>query len=392
MSTRRLRCVVLVFARQRQASGTAALAAVLLFSISWLSASAEPVEFPLLPALKSERAVDGLLLEVARNGDRLVVTGEQGHILFSDDGGQSWAQAEVPISLAVTSVAFAGDGTAWATAHDGFLLQSTDGGASWTVGLSGSDVAGLSVGAIEAQIASLEEELETASDDIVEDLEWALDEATFALDEAMLAVDEGMTTPLLKVWFDGDLGFALGAYNVFLSTRDGGATWVAYSNRLENPEKYHLYGIARSSAGTLVVVGEAGTMLRSLDGGDSWERIDNPYPGSFFGAVAAADGSVLVFGLRGNVFRSSDEGASWSAVRTGDGRTLMGGVATDDGTVVLVGAAGAVLRSNDSGESFRVVPTEGNRVYSDVLVSDDGSILLVGFGGISVLTAESGND
>ena len=42
-------------------------------------------------------------------------------------------------------------------------------------------------------------------------LQWALDEASYALEEAMLAVDEGMTTPLLKVWFDGDLGYALGA-------------------------------------------------------------------------------------------------------------------------------------------------------------------------------------
>ena len=182
MSTRRLPCVVQVFAKRRHTSGTAALAAVLLFSCGWFGASAEPVEFPLLPALKSERAVNGLLLEVARNGDGLVVVGEQGHILFSDDGGQSWAQADVPISLAITSVAFADDGSAWATAHDGFLLQSTDSGTTWNIKLSGSDVAGLSVGAIEAQITSLQEKLETASDDTVEDLEWALDEATFALD------------------------------------------------------------------------------------------------------------------------------------------------------------------------------------------------------------------
>lgn len=392
MSTRRLHCVVRVFARHRHTTGTAALAAVLLFSCGWLGASAEPVDFPLLPALKSERAINGLLLEVARNDERVLVAGEQGHILWSDDGGTNWTQADVPVSLAITSVTFSGNGNAWATAHDGFLLQSTDNGATWTVKLSGNDVAGLSVGAMEAQVAELQAALEVASDDSYEDLEWALDEAAFALDEALLAVDEGMTTPLLKVWFDGDLGYALGAYNVFLRTIDGGATWVAHGNRLDNPDKYHLYGIARSTAGTLLVVGEAGTMLRSLDGGDSWERINTPYPGSFFGAVAASDGSLLAFGLRGNIYRSTDEGISWTAVATGDGRTLMGGTASDDGTVLLVGAAGAVLQSRNSGETFSVVPTEGNRVYSDALLSDDGNILLVGFGGVSVLKAESGDD
>ena len=345
----------------------------------------------LLPALQSERAIDGLLLEVASNGDRLVVVGEQGHVLWSDDDGQSWSQADVPVSLTLTSVAFAGDGSLWATAHDGFLLTSVDGGSTWSVKLSGSEVASLSVGAIETQVEALQATLDAATDDTREDIEWALDEAQFALDEAMLAVDEGMTTPLLKVWFDGDLGYALGAYNVFLHTSDGGATWDAHSNRLANPDKYHLYSIVRSTAGTLLVAGEAGTLLRSLDSGDAWERIESPYPGSFFAAVAAPDGSLIILGLRGNAYRSTDEGANWNAIATGDNRTLMGATANDEGTVVLAGAAGALLLSRDNGESFMIVPTQGNRVYSDALLLDDGRILLVGFGGISILAAEGDN-
>lgn len=382
-----------VFASRRLITRTAvARAAVLLFSCGWLGANAEPVEFSLLPAIESERSVNSLMLEAARHGDRIVAVGEQGRALWSDDNGQTWTQGQVPVSLALTSVTFSADGGAWATAHDGHLLHSVDKGETWTVKLSGSDVASLSVGAIETQVAALEAELETAGDDTFEDVQWALDEATFALEEALLAVDEGMTTPLLKVWFDGDLGYALGAYNLFLQTSDGGATWQAHGDRLDNPDKYHLYAIARSSTGTLVVVGEAGTLLRSLDGGASWERIPTPYPGSFFGAVAAADGSLLIFGLRGNVFRSTDEGASWTAIATGDNRTLMCGSATDDGTIVLAGAAGALLYSNDSGASFSAVPTEGNRVYSGVLPLPNGRILLVGFGGISTLTAERGDD
>ena len=367
-------------------------AAVLALLLSAFTVSAEPVDFRLLPALPSERAINGLLLEVARDGDRLLVVGEQGHVLWSDDNGQNWAQAEVPVSLALTSVSFADNGDAWATAHDGYLLHSADSGKTWAVRLSGSDVASLSIRAIEAQVAELQAELEAATDDTAEDIRWALDEAMFALDEAVLAVDEGMTTPLLKVWFDGDRGYALGAYNVFLRTDDGGATWASDSNRLDNPNKYHLYAIARSSAGTLLLAGEAGTLLRSLDDGATWERVQTPYPGSFFGAVATSDGSLLIFGLRGNVFRSTDEGASWIDVETHDNRTLTCGSTDANGTVVLAGAAGAVLYSNDAGSTFRILPTKGNRVYSDVITRPDGSILLVGFGGISVMAPETTND
>lgn len=385
--------VVQVYASQGQAGWTAArVAAVLFLLVFHAGTSAEPVDFPLLPALESERAINGLLLEVARRNDRIVVVGEQGHALWSEDNGQSWVQAQVPVSLALTSVAFSGDDSVWATAHDGYLLHSDDNGETWTVALSGPDVAGLSVGAIEAQIEALQAELDAATDDTAEDIRWALDEAMFALDEAVLAVDEGMTTPLLKVWFDGDIGYVLGAYNVFLRTSDRGATWTAHNNRLDNPEKYHLYGIAQSAAGTLLVAGEAGTVLRSLDDGETWLRVETPYPGSFFGALASADGGLLIFGLRGNVFRSSDEGVSWTAVAESDNRTLMCGWAGDDGTVVLAGSAGAVLYSRDNGQTFRALPTEGNRVYSDVTATVDGRILLVGFGGVSFLTPEPGDD
>ena len=360
-------------------------AAVLVGALGWLSAShGSSTEFALLPALKSDLAVKGLLLDITTDGERLLVAGEQGHILYSDDDGQNWVQADVPVSLTITSVAFAGPGQAWAAAHDGYLLNSADNGLTWQVKLTGSDVAQLSVGALEERIEAQQAAVDEATPETREDLEWALDDSMFALEEAMAAVDEGMTSPLLKVWFaDARDGYALGAFGVFLRTRDGGETWVMDGNRLDNPDKYHLYDIARSSSGTLLVAGEAGTLLRSLDDGETWERIEGIYSGSFFGAVAASDGSLLIFGLRGNVFRSVDDGASWSPVNTGDQRTLLGGATQAAGTIVLVGSAGAVLSSNDNGNSFKTIPTTGNRVYSGVAGSADGGLLLVGFGGIS---------
>ena len=380
-----------MYVSRRNLKKAAARAAVLVCAIGWLAASqASTVDFRLLPALQTELAIESLLLDIARDGNRLLVGGEQGNILYSEDNGQSWQQADVPVSLAITSVTFAGPGEAWATAHDGFLLYSGDNGATWQVRLSGSDVARLSVGALETQIEALEDAVENATPETLEDAEWALDDGLFALEEATAAIDTGMTAPMLDVWFaDERNGYALGAYGVFLRTGDGGETWVAHSSQLDNPDKYHLYTVARSSAGTLLIAGEAGTLLRSLDNGNVWERVQSPYAGSFFGSVAASDGSLLIFGLRGNVFRSTDEGITWTPVDTHDQRTLMCGTANDDGSVVLAGAAGVVIESSDAGASFRVVPTEGSRVYSGVTLADDGSVLLVGFGGVSAVARNS---
>ena len=316
----------------------------------------------------------------------MLAVGEQGYIVFSDDLGQNWVNADVPVSLAITSVTFAGNDGAWATAHDGYLLHSSDNGTTWQVHLAGSDVARLSVGAIEERVEALQKAVDEAQPEDREDLEWVLDDTLFALDEATDAIENGMTTPLLRVWFaNADDGFALGAYGVFLRTRDGGKSWVVDSNRLDNPDNYHLYDIVSSSAGTLLIAGEAGTLLRSIDNGENWQRVAAPYEGSYFGAVATSDGSLLIFGLRGNVYRSTDEGETWDVVGTGDQRTLMGGTGGPDGTAIIVGAAGAVLRSNDGGATFDAIPTEGNRVYSDVTIAPDGRVLLVGFGGISMV-------
>ncbi|MDJ0710970.1 MAG: hypothetical protein QNJ14_11285, partial [Woeseiaceae bacterium] len=143
-----------MFASQRQPSLTAAFAAAVLGTLctGFAPAHASSTEYALLPAIKTDRALEGLLLDIAHNGERMLAVGEQGYIVFSDDLGQNWVNADVPVSLAITSVTFAGNDGAWATAHDGYLLHSSDNGTTWQVHLAGSDVARLSVGAIEERV------------------------------------------------------------------------------------------------------------------------------------------------------------------------------------------------------------------------------------------------
>ncbi|MFX9023723.1 photosystem I reaction center subunit IV, partial [Acinetobacter baumannii] len=56
------------------------------------------------PAVRSSRGPAGVLLSVARAGERLVAVGERGTIVRSDDQGQSWQQVASPVSVSLTRV------------------------------------------------------------------------------------------------------------------------------------------------------------------------------------------------------------------------------------------------------------------------------------------------
>lgn len=55
-------------------------------------------------AMQMDKAATSMLLDIAKAGDRLVAVGERGHILYSDDKGESWVQAAVPTSVMLTRV------------------------------------------------------------------------------------------------------------------------------------------------------------------------------------------------------------------------------------------------------------------------------------------------
>jgi photosystem II stability/assembly factor-like uncharacterized protein len=58
------------------------------------------------PASKSPLAAAALLNGLAVAGPRIVAVGQRGHILWSDDAGAHWQQAEVPVSADLTAVCF----------------------------------------------------------------------------------------------------------------------------------------------------------------------------------------------------------------------------------------------------------------------------------------------
>ncbi len=360
-------------------------------------ACASPVAFAIAdvletPARPTELAPDNLLNDVERAGDRLVAVGERGHIIYSDDEGASWTQAEVPVSVTLTGVDFGSETHGWAVGHSGVVLHSDDAGESWSVQLTGVRAAELAIESQKEAIAAMEERVETAPEDEKSDLEWALDDLYFTLENMEADLDVGPVNPFLDVWFENqEHGFALGAYGLFFRTQDGGESWQDWSPKLDNPQKFHLNALTQIGGGALVMVGEAGQIHVSVDQGETWERRESPYPGSLFGVVGTGRvNEVLAFGLRGTLMFSSDLGKSWSMVTTGSTATLNDGASQKD-RIILVGNGGAVLTSGNGGDTFREYLRDDRQGVMSVVPVSGTDLLLVGEGGAQKADAKGKN-
>ncbi|RLQ21356.1 photosystem I reaction center subunit IV [Seongchinamella sediminis] len=349
-------------------------------------------------AMEMEGAASSLLLDAAVAGDRLVVVGERGHILYSEDDAATWVQARVPTSQMLTRVYFVNDDMGWAVGHDGNVLLSEDGGVNWQVQRPGlidqAQINEQRAGRAREAVTELEQQWSNAEGDEKEDLATALDDARWVMDNALEKLDARVyAPPLMSVWFlDEQIGWASGGYGSLLHTTNGGRQWQDWAHELDNSEELHLNGIAGSADGSqLYIVSEWGKVFRSLNHGQTWESVETGYDGSFFGVlINPASGSVFAYGLLGTIYRSTDQGESWEPLQSKARASLYGGHGAADGTLVFVGQGGTAVRSRDDGDSFTVLPQPTRRGLYGVERLPDGRYLVAGEGGGSLLVTDEG--
>lgn len=353
-----------------------------LMIVSPLAAAGEAVMSQIMP-----KAAKSLLLDVESAGQRLVAVGQRGHILFSDDQGQSWQQAKVPTRQMVTAVTFADKRLGWAVAHDGLILQTQDGGQSWEIqhdGLAAQKASNLKRERdLKHKVNDLQEQLSQTPAEQSSDLRDELDEAKDDLEiiQERLA-EEQSTSPLLDVYFaDKNRGWATGAFGKMLATNDGGKTWRDISTEVGNEEEFHINAVT-GEGDNVFLVGEYGLVIRSQDLGKSWEVLEIDYDGTFF-AAELNNNKLVIAGLRGNAFISSDLGDNFIQAKTNTDLSLSGIAVSksDPQHVVLVGSGGAVIASHDGGANFALFVQANRLGLSAVEETQQGKFIIVGLGG-----------
>ncbi|KQV99338.1 YCF48-related protein [Rhizobacter sp. Root1221] len=328
------------------------------------AAGAAPPDLPSAlrrPALVTPKALQAVMLAVARAGSRLVAVGERGTVLLSDDNGRAWRQAQVPVRATLAGLCFADAQQGWAVGHLGVVLRTSDGGQTWARQLDGVQAAQL---ALQAARSAPDEAEQRSAQQLLED---------------------GPDKPFFDVvCLDGQRAIAVGAYDMVFATDDGGRRWRPMHKALAQRQGVHLYAI-RQVGGRLFIAGEQGLLMRSDDGGASFQRLQTPYKGSYFGLLASPTGAVVAYGLRGNAYRSADQGQTWAQVRTGVTEGISAGVARADRSLALLSQDGQVLASRDDGMTFSRQASVAMPAAGLAEAASDAGLIVAGLRGLRVL-------
>lgn len=315
------------------------------------------------PALAVRQPGKAALLGAAFAARRIVSVGERGVVALSDDAGRSWRQAaEVPTSVTLTAVRFANADRGWAVGHGGMILATTDAGEHWTLQAGGARLAALAQEVAAARVADADAR------------------GAALAKEAGLLVADGPDKPLLALHvIDADHVVVAGAYNLFFETQDGGLHWHSALDRLDNPKAQHLYAL-QARGDTWLVAGEQGLLLRSRDGGRSFQRLASPYAGSWFDMALTPQGRWVAAGLRGNAFATDDDGEHWTRLDGAPPTSFVSAAALPDGSVLLANQAGQIFVARP-GAALAVLPGPSLPPLSQLLPLPDGALLTVGMAG-----------
>lgn len=326
--------------------------AVCVTLVAQAATLADPVDRSALMSPLADRTV---MLGLTSTGSRFVAVGERGVVLLSDDQGQSWRQAQVPVSVSLTAIAFADTQIGWAVGHGGIVLKTEDGGEHWKLQIDGRKIA--------QQMA---------------------DSGRFSENEAMRWRREGADKPFLALQVNNAKSIQIvGAYGLAFRSGDGGDTWEFFGDKLNNPKANHLYAI-EAQGKDIFIAGEQGCFFVSDDAGVSFRRLELPYKGSLFELHKTPKGLYAV-GMKGKLLFTSDLGKTWKDVPNPIPVMLLSVVDLPGGKQLWLNQAGQFMLGGEDAQALLPVPNLVAAGANRILLGSDERLVIAGFHGVAAM-------
>jgi len=302
------------------------------------------------------------------DGGGLLLGGEDGALLYSDRAGEEWTQVQAVTNEALTALVPADAARVYALGSAGSVLRSSNGGRSFEAWIQPDGrywTGGVFVAALDALVL-IDAHGEVAR---LYDRDGRLEPVASLPSTYLSTILQADDGTLLVV---GDAGHTLHSV-------DAGETWsfveTGAGALLES-------AVFAASSHTWISFGRGGLRTRSTDGGDSW-RIDAPDLSRYLHAVLRVPDSQIVIGVGSEaaLVRSDDLGNRFTPLTldVAPSTYLYSAAALGSEVVVAAGPSGVVVRSRDAGRTWETVRQgrEANDGYYHRIVYDEARGVLV---------------
>jgi len=294
-----------------------------------------------------------------------IMVGDRGKILLSNDGASSWKAVDSGTKVALSSVCFPDGEQGWIAGQAGVLLHSEDGGKTWKPQSSGVTTYLLDVDFVDTRYGMVVGRDTTVLATVDGGMTWKrspLKESADLFEDlnffAVAVMDDRHACVV------GDMG------RIFI-TEDGGDTWSESKTPLYDEQMMMgriLYALAYDSD-TLYAAGIDSTFAYSKDLGRSWTIGDTGFSKPDLYGIDVVGLTGLAVGSGGHVVRTSDGGSTWQVVEVPEGitRFWLSGVDlkrnhSGDVRGLAVGQRGSVGHFVDGSPTWQGCSTERERI------------------------------
>jgi photosystem II stability/assembly factor-like uncharacterized protein len=146
--------------------------------------------------------------------------------------------------------------------------------------------------------------------------------------------------------------YAINDKSLFVLTTGFMGGWQSRSIK----SKSKIHGLWADTAQGLFVSGDAGTILHTKSEGKRWAVLNSGTKESLHAITGRSDGLVVAVGDAGMIVRSTDGGQTFESVG-GTVRTALRDIYADEETIFTIGDDGVVLRSLDEGATWQLDPS-----------------------------------
>ncbi len=153
---------------------------------------------------------------------------------------------------------------------------------------------------------------------------------------------------------DANNGTVVGKAGTILRTTNGGASWINQISGTTN----QLRGVSFTDSDNGTAVGWEGTILRTTNGGTSWISQTSGTRNNLYGVSFADSNNGTAVGVLGTILRTTNGGASWINQISGTTNLLLAVSFTDSDNGTAVGWVGTILRTTNGGVTFIEVSKE----------------------------------